>query len=434
MKKGIKKIVLVLSLLLSVIFTSGQYVARHMMTPSQYQSEFSNLSKKGYRITSLCGYTKNGLERYAAIWNKVSGPVWSARHGMTALQYQQAFTEMAKKGYRLRIISGYSVGKQTKFAAVWDKGTGGAWTARHNMTSAQYQQAVTDNNKNGYRLKYISGYVVNGTEYFAAIWEKISGGALIAKHNMTASQYQKLFDEYGNQGYMVKVVSGYQKDGTDLYAAIWEKSSTQPTVARHGMKGSAYQNIYDNMYYQGYVPVFVNAFAGVDADKYNTIWQNTNIRSIPNLRNFTLKESDNNIVILPNKTILETPMKNFSLTPHTRVEIECRVGFEADLEKVAQLTKAVLEKTFEKIDDDKIVEFYYTDFGENAINFKCRFWIDGTKNAHRLVARNKAIIAIKKAFDGEGIKIPVPVMALQLEKTVALEKNDIENENFKSDR
>lgn len=151
-----------------------------------------------------------------------------------------------------------------------------------------------------------------------------------------------------------------------------------------------------------------------------------------NLRNFTLKESDNNIVILPNKTILETPMKNFSLTPHTRVQLECRIGFDADLEKVEELTKTVLQNTFEKIDDEKPVEFYYTDFGENAINFKCRFWIEGTKNVHRLVARNKAIIAIKKAFDLEGIIIPVPIRALQLEKTLTLEKNTVEKENLNS--
>jgi CubicO group peptidase (beta-lactamase class C family) len=38
-----------------------------------------------------------------------------------------------------------------------------------------------------------------------------------------------------------------------------------------------YQNVFDNMYYQGYVPVYVNAFAADGADKYNTIWQNTSM-------------------------------------------------------------------------------------------------------------------------------------------------------------
>ena len=277
MKKTMKRISTIISLMLVAATVFGQYAARHLMTPAQYQAEFNNWSEKGYRLTSLSGYTKDGQERYAAIWNKTSGPAWTARHAMTADQYQQAFNEMSKNGYRLTIISGYAVGGQARFAAVWDKSSGGAWTARHNMTAAQYQQAFNDNSNAGYRLQYISGYVVGGTEYFAAIWEKKSGPAMIAKHNMTAAQYQQYFNEYGSQGYLVKVVSGYEKGGTDLFAAIWEKTSAPLTAARHGIKGFNYQNVYDNMYYQGYVPVYINGYAGDGADKYNAIWQNTNM-------------------------------------------------------------------------------------------------------------------------------------------------------------
>lgn len=270
-------------LLLLLFFITGllraQTVARHLMTPAQYQSEFNDLSAKGYRITSLSGYTKDGQERYAAVWKKTGGPAWTAKHAMTAAQYQQAFEEMSQSGYRLKIISGYNVGGQARFAAIWDKSTGGAWTARHNMTAAQYQQAFNENSNNGYRLQYISGYVVGGTEYFAAIWEKTAGPAMVTKHNMTAAQYQQYFNEYGNQGYTVKLVSGYEKGGTDLFAAIWEKSNEPLTAARHGIKGFNYQNVYDNMYYQGYSLVYINGYAGDGADKYNAIWQNTSMSS-----------------------------------------------------------------------------------------------------------------------------------------------------------
>ncbi|OBX24788.1 small conductance mechanosensitive channel [Gelidibacter algens] len=148
-----------------------------------------------------------------------------------------------------------------------------------------------------------------------------------------------------------------------------------------------------------------------------------------NLKNFTLKESDNNMVIIPNKTILETPMKNYSLTPYIRVDLSCGVHYSSDLEFVEKLTKETLEKTFEKIDDMKPVEFFFTEFGDSSINFKCRFWIEGTRNVHKLNATNKAIIAIKKAFDAEGINIPFPIRTLQFDNKLGLEKNgnDIED-------
>jgi CubicO group peptidase (beta-lactamase class C family) len=278
MKNLIRKAVTMIALLLITTALFSQLVARHAMTPAQYQSEFDNWSAKGYRLTSLCGYTRAGQELYAAIWNKISGPAWVARHGLSAADYQAAFNDMSSNGYRLVSISGYGVGNHAKFAAIWDKSTGGAWTAKHNMTAAQYQQAFDDYSKQGYRLQYVSGYVVNGTEYFAAIWEKTSGGAMIVKHNMTATQYQQAFNNYTSQGYVLKLVSGYEKGGTDLFAAIWEKTSSPLWSARHGIPRMNYQHVFDNMFYQGYIPVYVNAYAADGADKYNVIWQNTNMK------------------------------------------------------------------------------------------------------------------------------------------------------------
>jgi CubicO group peptidase (beta-lactamase class C family) len=274
MKNLFKKTLVAFWLFFATGSMFGQWAARHGMTPAQYQKEFNNLTEKGYRVTSLSGYTKGGQELYAAIWNKVSGPAWAARHGMSAADYQVDFNDKSGKGYRLVCLSGFAVGNQAKFAAVWDKRAGGAWTAKHNMTAAQYQKAFDDYNKEGYTLQQVSGYVVNGVEYFAAFWEKKAGGAWVAKHNMTAAQYQDAFTDLTNKGYTLKNVSGYEKGGTDLYAAIWEKVSSPLWAARHGIKGSNYQNVFDNMYYQGYVPVFVNAFAADGSEKFNAIWQN----------------------------------------------------------------------------------------------------------------------------------------------------------------
>ncbi|MBO3098122.1 mechanosensitive ion channel family protein [Gelidibacter pelagius] len=145
-----------------------------------------------------------------------------------------------------------------------------------------------------------------------------------------------------------------------------------------------------------------------------------------NLKNLTLKESDNNVVMIPNKLILDNPMKNYSLTSYIRVDLSCGVGYESDLEFVEKLTKETLEKTFEKIDDSKPVEFFFTEFGDSSINFRCRFWIAGTKSVHTLNATNKAIIAIKKAFDAEGINIPFPIRTLQFDNKLGLENNTFE--------
>ncbi|EPR70254.1 Potassium efflux system KefA protein [Winogradskyella psychrotolerans RS-3] len=132
-----------------------------------------------------------------------------------------------------------------------------------------------------------------------------------------------------------------------------------------------------------------------------------------NLKDFTLKEADNNIVIIPNKTILENPMKNYSLTTKMRIFLECGVGYESDLEKVQQLTKEVIAKSFDHVKSPDDVEFYYTEFGDSSINYLCRFWIDADSMLEKMRAKTKAIIEVKKAYDAEGINIPFPIRTLQ---------------------
>jgi small conductance mechanosensitive channel len=53
-----------------------------------------------------------------------------------------------------------------------------------------------------------------------------------------------------------------------------------------------------------------------------------------NLNFFVVKEADNNMVIIPNKTILENPLKNYSLTKKMRISVTCGVEYSADLELV----------------------------------------------------------------------------------------------------
>jgi urease beta subunit len=112
---------------------------------------------QGYRLTLVSGYSVGGEDRYAAIWEQVSGPAWVARHGMTSAGYQREFDRLVGQGYRLTLVSGYSVGGEDRYAAIWEQVSGPAWVARHGMTSAGYQQEFDRLVAQGYRLRLVSG-------------------------------------------------------------------------------------------------------------------------------------------------------------------------------------------------------------------------------------------------------------------------------------
>ena len=66
----------------------------------------------------------------------------------------------------------------------------------------------------------------------------------------------------------------------------------------------------------------------------------------------------------------------------------------------------------------------FTEFGDSSINFVVRFWADATKNRDLLVARDIAIIEIKKTFDKNGINIPFPIRTIDFSNTLNMKKPD----------
>lgn len=141
-----------------------------------------------------------------------------------------------------------------------------------------------------------------------------------------------------------------------------------------------------------------------------------------NLRNIVIKQSDNNYVVIPNSKIIEEPFKNFSRTPRSRIFVNCGVGYESDLEMVRDLTTEVIKDNFPQRGNEE-VEFLYQGFGDSSINYVVRFWADVTKNKDILVAQNKAIIAIKKAYDAKGVNIPFPIRTIDFKNQLSVNKN-----------
>jgi cytochrome c biogenesis factor len=256
--------------------SSGAWVARHGLSSAQYQAEFDKLVGQGYKLMQVSGYSVGGQDRYAAIWEKSGNQnAWVARHGLSSAQYQAEFDKLVGQGYRLMQVSGYNVGGRDRYAAIWEKsGNQNAWVARHGLSSAQYQAEFDKLVGQGYKLMQVSGYSVGGRDRYAAIWEKSGNqNAWVARHGLSSAQYQAEFDKLVGQGYKLMQVSGYSVGGQDRYAAIWEKSGNQNAwVARHGLSSAQYQAEFDKLVGQGYKLIQVSGYNVGGQDRYAAIW------------------------------------------------------------------------------------------------------------------------------------------------------------------
>lgn len=135
-----------------------------------------------------------------------------------------------------------------------------------------------------------------------------------------------------------------------------------------------------------------------------------------NLRALTLKEIDNNLVYIPNKMVIENPIKNYSTTSQSRVILECGIAYNSDLLQVRDLVRDTIASHFDFIEGKEEVIFLYKEFGGSSINFEVRFWINSTSALELAKAKSEAMIQIKAAFDKEGIEIPFPIRTLNIPK------------------
>lgn len=150
-----------------------------------------------------------------------------------------------------------------------------------------------------------------------------------------------------------------------------------------------------------------------------------------NLNNLVLREFDNNLVVIPNKMVADQPFKNYSLTSRMRVAVDCGVGYDSDLEEIEKIVENTINSLFPQKKESP-VEVFFTGFGDSAITFTCRYWVDGENAKNKLDAVSKGLKAIKLAFDKHGVEIPFPIRTLEFSNQLQFSReleNQLMNQN-----
>ena len=130
-----------------------------------------------------------------------------------------------------------------------------------------------------------------------------------------------------------------------------------------------------------------------------------------NLRSTVLRTFQGQIVRIPNSSVFQNPIINYSQLGYRRVDLTCGVAYGDDLEKARQVAVKAIEG-LDNRDQSREVELFYNEFGGSSINFTLRFWIDFEKQTNFLNAQSEAIMRLKKAYEENDITIPFPIRTL----------------------
>ena len=117
-----------------------------------------------------------------------------------------------------------------------------------------------------------------------------------------------------------------------------------------------------------------------------------------------LKTPDNKLVVVPNGSIMNGSIVNFSHQEERRIDLIASCSYEDDIDQVKSILADILSK------DDRILSepkprIAVSELADSSVNFIVRPWV---KNADYLNVYYSLLEEIKKRFDQEGISIPYP--------------------------
>tara|TARA_B100001059_G_scaffold175219_1_gene175555 strand:+ start:185 stop:1060 length:876 start_codon:yes stop_codon:yes gene_type:complete len=128
-----------------------------------------------------------------------------------------------------------------------------------------------------------------------------------------------------------------------------------------------------------------------------------------------LTTPDNKMVVVPNGSVIGSPITNYSRHATRRIDLMIGVSYNADLQK----TKALLTKICES--DERVLKEPGVQVGvhtlaDSSVNFVVRPWVS---TADYWSVYFDLMQAIKEGLDNEGIEIPFPQMDVHMNKVEA---------------
>jgi len=127
-----------------------------------------------------------------------------------------------------------------------------------------------------------------------------------------------------------------------------------------------------------------------------------------NIRDTVIKTFQGQEVVVPNRSVIQNPITNYTVLGERRVDLVFRASFQEDLTNIKKLILLALEPIHEIIrkEDTNLV---YTEFGHSFVDFEVRFWIRFQHEKDFIDTRSNVIMEIKKILDQNNVSIPFEV-------------------------
>lgn len=124
----------------------------------------------------------------------------------------------------------------------------------------------------------------------------------------------------------------------------------------------------------------------------------------------TLVTPENLVIILPNSTLLNNPVTNYSVKDTRRLDIKVGISYGDDVEKTQQILKEMLENEPLILKDQEIV-VEVLNFGASSVDLAVRAFVKRTDYWDAYYKLHKKT---KETLDDHGVSIPFPQTEMRI--------------------
>jgi small conductance mechanosensitive channel len=117
-----------------------------------------------------------------------------------------------------------------------------------------------------------------------------------------------------------------------------------------------------------------------------------------------MRTVDNKKIIIPNSSVTEGTIVNYSANATRRIDLVLGVGYDDDLKKVKKVLQKIIDAD-DRVLKDPECNIAVSELADNSVNFVCRPWV---KAEDFWATKCDLTEIIKTTFDKEGISIPYP--------------------------
>jgi small conductance mechanosensitive channel len=140
------------------------------------------------------------------------------------------------------------------------------------------------------------------------------------------------------------------------------------------------------------------------------------------LRVTRLLSYDGEQVLVPNISVFQSPMVNFTTRGRRRSSVIVGIDYRDDHDAAREVIRAAVEGV-EGVFGDPPPEVWLRELGDSSVDFEVVYWSDPYKLQVRRT-QDRVLAAVKRGIEDAGMTIPWPIRTLALDAPLRLQRDE----------